>query len=202
MEAHDAAEHVQSAAEHDAAAPDRDTRFRNRVAIAIAIMATLLALTAMLGEDAHRSELNLNIDVVDTRSTLNLRTGQVQTAQLAIQAVQEQLASPALTDEQRVLLQQNLATIQAQLGRLQSNPGQQDGIRELQDHLNSTEHGQTGAAASGESYHLGEVLFQIAIVLASVAILIVNRTTLAVSLAVCGFALLLLLNGFMGIVRW
>jgi Flp pilus assembly protein TadB len=202
MEAHDAAEEVRSAAEGDSAEHERDTHFRNRAAIAIAIMAALLAVTALLGQDSTKNELNMNVDAADTRSSLDARTTQVQAAQFAIGSIQQQLANPAVTGEQRTLLEQQSANAQAALNRLQSDPAEQDGVRELQDLLKSIEREQPTAAARGQNYDLAIVLFQIAIVLASVAILTVNLRILIVSLAVSGVALLLMLNGTLTLVRW
>ncbi len=50
MEAHEAAEHIQTAAEDEKAEHERESRFRSRVAIVIAVMAALLAITAILGQ--------------------------------------------------------------------------------------------------------------------------------------------------------
>jgi hypothetical protein len=169
MQAHDAAEEVRSAAEQAAAEHERDSHFRNRSAIAIAVMAALLAITALLGQDATKIDLNTNVDAADTRSSLDARMTQLQAAQFALASIQQQLASQAVTGDQRSLLERQAADVGAGIGRIQSDPRADDGIRELQNHLTAIEREQPIAAARGQSYDLAIVLFQIAIVLASVA---------------------------------
>ncbi len=201
MEAHEAAEHIQTAAEDEEAEHRRESRFRSRVAIVIAVMAALLAITAILGQKSTEHEINTNVDAADARATLNARQTQLESVRETIQADQEELADLGLPGDVHAVVQQHLQTNEQQAARLQSNPSQGDGIRELEAEVRAIERAQEMSAASGNSYDIGVTLFQIAIVLASVAILVISfrLTLIAGALGIAG--LLLLLNGLTLLVR-
>ncbi len=201
MEAHEAAEHIQTAAEDEKAEHRRESRFRSRVAIVIAVMAALLAITAILGQKSTEHEINTNVDAADARATLNARQTQLESVRETIQADQEELADLGLPGDVHTVVQQHLQTNEQQAARLQSNPSQGDGIRELEAEVRAIERAQEMSAASGNSYDIGVTLFQIAIVLASVAILVISfrLTLIAGALGIAG--LLLLLNGLTLLVR-
>jgi cell division protein FtsB len=201
MEAHEAAEQIQATAEGAKAEHERETRFRNRVAILIAVMAALLAVSAILGQKATEHEINANVDAADVRSTHDARMTQLQADQETIQAEQEQLADPSLPPDVRTIVQQHLQADEALAARLESNPAEGDGIKELGAQVQTIEHEQETSSARGDSYDIGETLFQIAIVLASVAILIISFPLVLVSSAVGVAALLLLLNGLVLLVH-
>jgi cell division protein FtsB len=201
MEAHEASEHIRAVAEDDKAQHERESRFRDRVAILIAVMAALLAVCAILAQKSTEHEINANIDAADVRSTYDNRMTQLQADEETIQADQEQLADPDLPPDVRNLIQQHLQIDEALAGRLQSNPSRGDGIDQLEVQLRTIEREQEAHAARGDSYDLAATLFEIAIVLASVAILVVSFPLVLLSSAVAVAGAFLLLNGLTLLVR-
>lgn len=201
MEAHEAAESIREAGESEDSEHERDARFRRRAALAIAIMAALLALSSVLGLVAIKQEINANVDSTDYNATLNSRRLELRTLQVAVRDNQEQLADPALPAEVRKLLQEHNQEDQAEIQQVQSDPGG-EGIQQLQDKLRIAERQQVDTETRGTSYHAAEAVFEISIVLASVAILIVSVWLLYGSVALAIVALVALLNGITLLVRF
>jgi hypothetical protein len=201
VEAHEAADHIQSAVEQEKAEHEREAHFRSRVAILIAVLAALLAIAAVIGEKANIGEINANVDAADTRSTYDARTTQLVAERETIQSQQEQLADASLPADVRALVQQHLQDDQALASRLQSDPAQQDGIAELEPKLRAAEQEQQINSARGDSEDLAQTLLQIAIVIASVAILIISLPLAALASALGIAGVLLLLNGLTLLLR-
>jgi Domain of unknown function (DUF4337) len=195
MEAHEALEEMRAEAIGERERHSRESTFRSRAAIVIAVMAALLALTTVLSDIAVKNEVNANVDVADTRSTIDARKTDLNAQRLALGNMQEQLADPSIAPARRALIQQHMQEEQALIAKTQSSPDTGDGIKELQALVDRDEGTQRSSEARADSYHIAEVLLQIAIVLASVAILILSFPILAVSILAGVAGLLMVLNG-------
>ncbi len=201
MEVEEAAEQVRSALEEQNAEHEREASFRRRVAIVIAVLAALLAIAAIFGDNAATDEINANVYAADVRSTHDASVTQLQAYQQTIRGLQEDLANPNLPPEVRSLEQQHLSEDQQAAARLQSNPADQTGIDELEAQIRSTEREQAIAASRTQSYDISVALFQIGIVLASVAILIVSAQIALLASGAGLLAFVMLLNGLLLVVR-
>ena len=98
--------------------------------------------------------------------------------------------------EDRQRLEQRMATYRADAARLN---GERQEILQWAIEKEEARERQTRV---GPSFDTAEALFQIAIVLASIAILLRRRTFLYPSAAVGVIALLFMLNGFLDIMPW
>ena len=135
MEAHEALEEFRTEALHERARHDQESRFRNRAAIVIAVMAALLALTTVLSDIAVKRQVIANVDVADSRSTIDARTTDLNAQRLAVGSMQEQLADSSITGERRALIQQHMQEEQKLVAQTLSNPETGEGIKELQARL-------------------------------------------------------------------
>lgn len=201
MEAHEAAEQIREAAEAKGT-EEQHERFRVRAALVVAVLAALLAVSSVLGLVAIKDEINANVDATDYHATLNARRLELRNLQIAIRDYQEQLADPEIDAGVRSLLQQHMQDDQADAKTLQSDPEGGEGIDQLTADLNDQYDEQTVSETRGDSFHAAEALFEIAIVLASVSILVLKAPMLYGSIGLGAIALLALLNGYIQLVKF
>ena len=191
MDAVDAAEQLQETAEETRAGDDR---FRRRGGLAIGVLAMLLAITSLGGDNATKEMINANIQASDTWAFYQAKNIRQTSIQLAADEVESLLLSqPNLTAEARAQLQQRLDRYKATIARYESEPATGEGKQELQARAQAFE----AQRQQDPNFDYSQALFQIAIVLGSVSILTASRSLLALGLALGIIASLLLLNGFL-----
>ena len=181
-------------------------QFRTRAAIVIAVLAMLLAIASLGGDNATKETINANILASDTwafyqakniRQTSNLIAANELQAQLAIHGT-------ALDDATRQTLQQSIQRYQDTVARYESepdpndptNPIKGDGKTQLMARAQYYEGKRDHALAQDPNFDYSTALLQIAIVLGSVAIVATSRPILAAAVAVGAVGVLLMLNGF------
>lgn len=206
MEAESAAHHVREASEPEPNPDHPAERFRTRAAITIAVLGMLLALASLGGDNALKAMLNANIRAADTWAFYQAKNIR-QTA--TILAADDLLTTArvhqdALGADGRTELQQRLERYQQDIDRYDNDPAPDDptnplkgeGKQQLLAQGRDWEAKRDHADAQHHSFDYSRALFQIAIVLGSVAILAVSRPVLGLSLALGAVGTLLMLNGF------
>lgn len=194
MEANDAAEMMDQEPLGD--------RFKQRCAIAIAVLAMILAITSLGGSNAGKEAVNNNIlasNFFNFYQAKNMR----QTA-LTLAADQFEIAwmsDPALPAEAKAALAKKLDDYRKTIERYESEPQTQEGKKELMARARVHEEARDHALKQDPYFDYAEALLQIAIVLISVAIV-----SEAVWLAFFGGALgivgtLLMVDGFLLLVE-
>ncbi len=201
MEASDAAEHVAEAGEGGA-----DERFRSRVALLIAFMAMLLAITSLGGGNAAEDIMNHNIHASDTWAFYQAKTIRQTSNKLAADMLEAdlQIHGAGLTPEVRQSLERRIEEYRSTVERYEDEPDKNDptnpikgeGRKQLTARARDFETQRDRAQRQDPNFDFSEALFQIAIVLASVAILSNSRMILKVSLVVGALATVLMLNGY------
>ena len=202
MEASDAAEHVAEARE----AAGQDERFRSRVALLIAFMAMLLAITSLGGGNAAEDIFNNNIQASDTWNFYQAKNIRQTSYRLAADALESELAvaGASLSPEARAGLEERVKKYRETADRYESepdkdepnNPVKGEGKRELAARAKYLEEARDRAMRQDPNFDFAEALFQIAIVLASVAILANSRMIVIVSIITGAAATALMLNGY------
>ena len=198
MEAHEIAEQIHEHAEpHAHAAPTRDW-FRRITAIYVGVVAMLLAISALGGAEATKEMLNANIHASDTYAFYQAK----YIRQVLLQTAAEELeltaaASANLAPEQRARVDQLVKRYRDTVTRYESEPATAEGKKELMARAKQWEHTRDHAATRLPNFEYSEALFQIAIVLGSVAIVAISPWLLGLSgvLAACGLALTI--NGYL-----
>jgi hypothetical protein len=177
---------------------ERTPSLEGVAAVWIAILAMFLAITSVAGGNAGDEEILNQEKSTNAYSYFQAKTIRAQNFTLMADNLEIQLAAlgSQLSAEDRQMLQQRLETYRAEAARLRE---ERDVI--LQWAIDKEE-ARERQSKVGPSFDTGEALFQIAIVLASIAILLKRRTFLYPSVAVGALALLFMLNGFLGIVPW
>ena len=208
MSAVDAAEHVTGAAEEAAQAEDdRKARFQRWTALLIAVIAVLLAINGVGGSNAAEDALNANILASDTWAFFQAKNVRQTVYKLAMDdlAMQLELDGDSLSPAVRAAMQSRIDAYQATIDRYESEPDLSDpadffkgeGKLELSQRALFYEAQRDEAMERDRSFDLAEALFQIAIVLASVAILAYSRPARALAILFAVVAVGFMVNGFL-----
>lgn len=197
MEASDAAEQILELNEADGGEKSADDKFRSRAALFIAVMAMLLAITSLGGGNAAEDIMNYNIQASDTWAFYQAKTIRKTGTELAADALENQLLlSQNLSPEQRQAIEKKIADYRQTVARYESEPDKGEGRKELSKKAQDFTAQRDRAMLQDPNFDFSEALFQIAIVLASVAILATSRKILYVALVAGTLALVLMLNGY------
>jgi hypothetical protein len=202
MDTTDAADLV---AEVHEAGQDQNTRFRNRAALMIALLAAVLAVAGLGGGNATDDMIFNNIRASDTWAFFQAKNMRQTAYEIAIVEIEGDLADPGLTPEGRTRMERQLAEHRATIARYESEPDpaapndplRGEGKRQLRAQAEAFEAAREIASAKDDSFDLAEVLLQVALVLGSVAILALNRPILFLSGALGLVGVLLTANGFL-----
>jgi hypothetical protein len=200
MDATEAAEHIQEAAEertHQA-----NERFRQRAAIVIGVLATLLAIAGVGGENSMKEMFNANIQASDTWAFYQAKN--IRQTSLRLAADDLQLRLPTLPPEQQAAARNLIGSYEATVARYESEPDPQDptnplkgeGKKELSARAQDWEAKRDHAQRQDPNFDYARALFEIAIVLGSVSIVAASRPLLGAAIGVGVLASLLMLNGF------
>ncbi|HEX8776120.1 MAG TPA: DUF4337 domain-containing protein [Pyrinomonadaceae bacterium] len=204
MEPSDAAEHIVEASEGEGRAVDE--KFRSRTALTIAFMAMLLAITSLGGGNAGEDIMNNNIQASDTWAFYQAKSIRQTSNRLAAEHLEAELLlhQSSLSPEARQEIQRKIDKLRETAERYENEPDPKDpnnplrgeGRKQLSARAADFEAQRDRAQLQDPNFDFAEALFQIAIVLASVAILAMSRLIFKISLGVGALAFLLMLNGY------
>jgi hypothetical protein len=182
-----------------------DESFKNRAALIIAFMAMLLAITSLGGGNAAEDMANNNIHASDTWAFYQAKSIRQTSLRVAADGFEADLrANPNMPAEAREFIQKKVEEYRATAARYEDEPDREDpgnplkgeGRKQLTARAKDYETQREVASKQDPNFDFAEALFQIAIVLASVAILAGSRLVLRVSLVAGLAATLLMLNGY------
>jgi Domain of unknown function (DUF4337) len=198
-EAADAADAIQEAAGEDRASNER---FRRRAAVCIGVLAMLLAISGLGGGNATKEMLNANIQASDTFAFYQAKNVRQTSTQLAADSLATVLLTqPALSEDTRALIAQQIDGYRATVARYESEPATGEGKQELLQTAQAYVQRRDRAARQDPNFDYAQALYQIAIVLGSVSIVATSRHLLWVALGLGVAATLLMLNGFLLLVE-
>jgi hypothetical protein len=203
VDARDAADTIQEAAE---AGRSADERFRRRAALAIGVLAMLLAIAGLGGENATKEMVNANISASDSWAFYQAKS--VRQTSLRFAAEELELLLPTLPPDQRSEARQRIDGDRTTVARYESEPDPDDpanhlkgeGKNELLARARYWEARRDRAQRQDPNFDYAQALFQIAIVLGSVSIVAVSRRLLALASGLGVVATVLMLNGFLLVV--
>jgi hypothetical protein len=186
---------------------DRKTRFQRTTALLIATIAVLLAINGVGGGNASQDALNNNILASDSWAFFQAKNVRQTVYMLAVEdlTMRLELEGDSLSPALAAALQERIAAYQATADRYESEPDPEDpanllkgeGKQELAQRALYYESERDQALARGGNFDIAEALFQIAIVLASVAILAYSRPARALALVFAALAVLFMANGYL-----
>jgi hypothetical protein len=203
MEPADAADMISELSEEKAEAAI-ETRFRNRAALQIAIIAAVLAIGGLGGGNATDDMVANNIKASDSWSFYQAKTVRQTLYEVEADQLKASIASGTLAPAARAEAETRLKKYESTIARYDDEPDAKapndptkgEGKKQLKARAQSYEDAFDVASNQDNNFDLAETALQLALVLGSVAILSLNRWILYASAALGVLGALLALNGF------
>lgn len=205
QEAHEIAEQVVEAGHphghHDPHAPTSDSDFRRNVGLLIGVLACVMAITTVAGANMMKETLNANIEASDSYAFYQAKALRQQ-VWLASNDTMEALrrAVPNLPPDAKSFIDSHEASVAKNVARWESEPATGDGKKELLAKAHAAIVARDLAREHNEWLEIAEAMLQIAVVVASTAVLTLSRRLLVVCVVFASVGILASLNGFFGIV--
>lgn len=153
---------------------DREnSRGRDRlVGVYIGILAVILAVCALGGSNAQQDAMQKNIEASNVWAFFQAKNARRQALRLQADDFEIMLKStPTMPDDARKAIDAKMADYRAQDKKLTSDPERKEGLDELFNKAKDLEASRDDAMKRGPYFDYGQALLQIAIVLASIAII-------------------------------
>ena len=194
-ESHELAEQLQHGEGHGHAGHDW---FRRLTGIYLGVVAMLLAIASLGGSEATKEMLNSNIHASDTYAFYQAKNIRQTSYQIAAEQIDMLGAGlTGLSAEQQSKIQQLSKRYRDTAARYDSEPATGEGKKELMAKAKQWEKKRDHAASEIPNFEYAEALYQIAIVLGSVAIVAASPWLLGLSGVLATLGLLLTLNGYL-----
>src|SRR6266446_163905 len=164
-----------------------------KIALLISVIALFLALAEMFGKSAQTEGISLNIKASDSWNFFQAKTIRQTTLRTAAQALA--LEANTVPDQaRRAALLKQADDWMNTVARYESDPTEKDGRKELRAQAEAYEHQRDTYLARYHHYEFASAAYQIAIVLASAAVItgIVALVYTALGLGVIGLAFMAL----------
>lgn len=150
-------------------------------AIYIAVLAVLLAICGIGDDDASKTAVRANIQAADTYAFFQAKNIRQTDYEIGADLFEAQLKDPALNPETRSFLNERIAAYRQKAARYDSEPSTGEGKKELLEKAHRLEAERDLALKRDPYFDLGQGLLQIAIVLASVSLIIGGGFLLTIS---------------------
>jgi hypothetical protein len=173
-------------------------RRRDRViAVYIAVLAVLLAICGLGSGNAEKEATARNIEAANTWAFFQAKNIRRHQVRIEIASLELRLATePELLIPARRAIEARIAKYRADEARLSSEPATGEGLKELYAKGKALEIARDRAMQRDPYFDYGQVLLQIAIVLASVAIIAGGMGPLVLSGILALGGTLAMLNGY------
>jgi hypothetical protein len=195
MDAAEAADTIREAAEEEKLHEVRE-RFRNRAALVIAILAAILAVCELAGDNAKNSMIDNNIRASDAWAFYQAKNVRQTEYRLAADELKRRLAEPSLAPAARAAIQADLGKYEKTAARYEDDPAPKgDGKKQLSERAKTFEDARDEDKERHELFDLAVMVLQLGIVLGSVSILALSRQLLWISGLLGAAGLVLLADG-------
>lgn len=167
------------------------------IAVYIGVLAVILAISGVGGGNATKDATARNIEASNTWAFFQAKTIRRHEIRLQISEFEVLLATqPGLPAETRATIEERIDKLRKDEARYTSEPDTGEGTKELMVRARDLEQQRNVAMAKDPYFDYGQALLQIAIVLASVAIITGGTALLALSGFLALIGTLLTVNGF------
>jgi nitroreductase len=175
---------------------DKET-YNRWVGVYIGILAVLLAICNVGGANATKEATHSNIAAANTWAFFQAKNIRRNAIGLAADDLELMLAAmPAMPDEARRQFEDKIKAYREQYRNLTTDPQKQEGLDELFVKGKLLEMERDVALRRDPYFDWSQALLQIAIVLASVYLIVGNVGLLGLSAGLGALGMLLMLNGF------
>lgn len=174
------------------------SRERDRwIGVYIGVLAVVLAISAMGGDNAAKEATLKNIAAANTWSFFQAKNMRRQLIRSHTEDLELMLeTSPGLSPEQRSRIAEKIGANKASDARLTSDPDSKEGLDELFRRGKALEAERDRAMAQDPYFDYAQACLQIAIVLASIAIISGGLSLLVLSIVLGFCGTFLTFNGF------
>ena len=178
-EAHEQAEHI-----------EHISQTNKKIALMIAVLALFLALSETLGKSAQTSAISANVEASNLWSFFQAKTMRMTQIRTAAEVMMIDVAAAADAGVKTAMAKQ-IDTWQTTAARYDSEPETGEGRKEISERAKEAEEHRDLAMTRYHHYEVSSAAFQIAIVLASGAVItgMMALTWLAGCLGLAGLAL-------------
>ena len=178
-EAHEQAEHI-----------EHFSQTNKKIALMIAVLALFLALSETLGKSAQTSAISKNVEASNLWSFFQAKTIRLTQIRTAAEVMMIDVAAAA-DAAVKTAMEKQIDTWQRTAARYDSEPETGEGRKELSERAKEAEERRDLAMTRYHHYEISSAAFQIAIVLASGAVItgMMALTWLAGCLGLAGLAL-------------
>lgn len=166
------------------------------IGVYIGILAVVLAICSMGGGNANIDATNKNIEASNTWAFFQAKNVRRHIVRLQADDLELRLLDQTLSEDAKKKIADRVAEYRALDKHLTSEPEKGEGLDELFAKGKSLEQDRDLAARRGPYFDYGQAFLQIAIVLASVAILSGGNFLLFVSMALGALGLISTFGGF------
>jgi hypothetical protein len=142
------------------------------IGIFIGVLAVILAISAMGGENADQDAMLANVQSSDTWAFFQAKNARRQALRIQVDGFEAMLAAnPSMAADVQTLIKDKIASYRAQDKTLTREPQSGEGLDELFVKGKALEKERDTALSRGPYFDYGQALLQIAIVLASISII-------------------------------
>lgn len=209
MEVTEVSDTIKEAVEEEHKADEAIERHRSRTALAIAILAAVLAVAELGGDNAKDRMIQDNILASDTWNFYQAKNIRQTQYKLEADALQRAMTAPGATLDQQKLLQGDLKKYKKTIARYEDEPdaegpggkGKGEGKKQLQEKAKGYVESREKAEKQNDSFDFAKMVLQLSIVLGSVSILASSRPLLWLAGGLGLVGALLTLNGFLLLVQ-
>jgi Domain of unknown function (DUF4337) len=172
------------------------------VGVYIGLLAVLLAICNVGGANAAKDATRANIEASNTWAFFQAKNIRRSAITMAADELELQVkAQPAMPAEARQAFEAKIKDYRSTIQKLTTDPERKEGLDELFVKGKALETERDIAMRKDPYFDWSQALLQIAIVLASVHLIIGNSMLLGLSGGLAGLGLLLMLNGFTLLLR-
>ena len=167
------------------------------IGVYVGVLATLLAICGVGGGNASKDATRANIEVTNMWSFFQAKNVRRTTFSLAGDELEMMLAAnPAMPAEARLAIQDKIKAYRDTVAAFTSDKKRNEGLDELFQRAKALEAERDVALRKDPYFDLSQALLQIAIVLASVALIAGTDALLIASAVLAAGGTLLMINGF------
>lgn len=177
---------------------DGEKKHRDRlIAVYIGILAVILAVAGVGGGNSTKDATAHNIEAANTWAFFQAKNIRRHEIRLMISEFEVLLAAqPAMPEAARAMIDERIARLRADEARYTSEPETGEGTKELFVKARDLEKQRDLAMSKDPYFDYGQAMVQIAIVLASVAIITGGSALLVLSGLLSALGTFLTVNGF------
>lgn len=165
-------------------------------AIYIAVLAVLIAICSIGDDDASKTMIRSSVGAADTYAFFQAKNIRQTAYALSADEFEAELLKPGLDENTRKFLQEKLTRYRATVERYESEPSTGEGKKELLAKARGLEAERDLALRRDPYFDYGQGLLQIAIVLASVSLILGGTILLRVSAVMAAAGALSTINAF------